>query len=179
VNTFESPTHDTDQLELERKDAQPVAPLKPPEQIEAPRERIPTITVETAADASVGLTFSCVLIPRFDDHYLTGDIATDLPKWMREVCISYGWRMDAVTIRPGYLHWVMTVPLNANPAHFMRVARRQTSEKIFENYPRFSRKNVSNDFWAPGFSVAAGSQVHAVEDIDNFIVQTRRQQGIF
>ena len=37
------------------------------------------------------LTYSCLLIPRFSDHYLTGDVTHDLVKWMKDICISYGW----------------------------------------------------------------------------------------
>ncbi len=173
VNTLELPHNEIEQVE------QDLQTSPPPQRSETPIERVAAPQVESLPATFSGLTFSCVLIPRFDDHYLSGDITDDLPKWMREICISYGWRIDAITIRPGYMHWVMTVPFDSNPAHFMRLARRQTSERIFENYPRFSRKNVSNDFWAPGFSVAAGSQIHTVDEIDNFIAQTRRQQGIF
>jgi REP element-mobilizing transposase RayT len=186
VSSFPPSSNDTEQVELEREDQQTVLrdplPANKPETIaveEASVESLPAIEVESVLNISSGLTFSCVLIPRFDDHYLTGDITGDLQKWMKEVCISYGWHLDAMTIRPGYMHWVMTVPLTANPAHFMRVTRLQTSQKIFEYYPRFKRKNLSNDFWAPSFSVAAGSQPHSMEDIDNFIRQTRSQQGIF
>jgi REP element-mobilizing transposase RayT len=186
VNSFTLSSSETEQVEVEREDRQtdlrdplPVPESKTVGEKEASVERFPAVEVESVPGVSSGLTFSCVLIPRFDDHYLAGDITVDLVNWMREVCISYGWHLDAITIRPGYMHWVMTVPLTANPAHFMRVTRQLTSQKIFENYPRFKRKNLSNDFWAPSFSVAAGGQPHSMEDIDNFIRQTRNQQGIF
>jgi REP element-mobilizing transposase RayT len=186
VNSFTPSPNDTEQVEREREDQQTVLrdPLPVPEPMtigekEVSVERPPSIEVEVVSRVSSGLTFSCVLIPRFDDHYLTGDITGDLQNWMMEICISYGWHLDAITIRPGYMHWVMTVPLTANPANFMRVTRQQTSQKIFDYYPRFKRKNLSNDFWAPSFSVAAGSQPHSMEDIDNFIRQTRSQQGIY
>jgi len=161
------------------RDPLPVSEPKTASGDEASVERKPTIEFASAPSISSGLTFSCVLIPRFDDHYLAGDITVDLLTWMKEVCISYGWHLDAITIRPGYMHWVMTVPLTANPSQFIRVTRLQISQKIFENYPRFKRKNLSSDFWAPSFSVAAGSQPHSMEDVDNFIRQTRSQQGIY
>jgi REP element-mobilizing transposase RayT len=209
VNSFTPSSNETEQIEVEREDRQTVLrdplpslpkanveveqeyqqidlqePLPTPEpktasREEAPVERKPVIEFASAPSISSGLTFSCVLIPRFDDHYLAGDITVDLLTWMKEICISYGWHLDAITIRPGYMHWVMNVPLTANPAHFMRVVRLQISQKIFENYPRFKRKNLSNDFWAPSFSVAAGSQPHSMEEVDNFIRQTRTQQGIY
>ena len=67
------------------------------------------------------LCYSCLLIPRFPDHYLAGDITDCLVEWMKQICISYGWRLGAVVVRPGYLHWVLIVPFNSNPAQFMRL----------------------------------------------------------
>jgi REP element-mobilizing transposase RayT len=125
------------------------------------------------------LSYSCLLIPRFHDHYLTGDITEALVEWMRQICISYGWRLDAITVRPGYLQWVMTVPLTTNPAQFMRLTRKHTSQKIFDDFPRYKRKNMSGDFWAPGYQVAAGNQLLSLESISNFTLAVRRQQGIF
>lgn len=136
------------------------------------------VQVEPAAQNFSELSYVCLLLPRFSDHYLIGDITEELVEWMKQVCISYGWRLDAIAVRPGYLQWVMIVPLNANPAQFMRVIRQQTSQKIFEDFPRFRRQNMSGQFWAPGNFVVAGTQLQTPETINNFILQTRRNQGI-
>ena len=72
----------------------------------------------------------------------------------------------------------MRVPLTANPAHFMKLIRRHTSEKIFEDFPRFKQKNLSGEFWAPGNYVIAGTQLQTSENVNALILQTRRQQGL-
>ncbi len=136
----------------------------------SPAESIPQISSE--------MSFACILIPRFSDHYLAGDIVERLTEWMKQVCVSYGWRLEALSIRPGYMQWVMRVPLNANPAQFMRLTRRHTSGKIFEEFPRFRRENVSGEFWAPGNFVFPGDQLQAPETINTMILQTRRGQGL-
>ena len=136
------------------------------------------VELESAQQIPYEQSFSCLLIPRFPDHYLAGDITEDLPNWVRQICISYSWRLDDIMIRPGHLQWVMTVPLTVNPAQFMRIIRQLSSQKIFEYYPRYSRKNLSGQFWAPGFLVVAGKQFQSMEMISSFIHQTRMQQGI-
>ena len=146
-------------------------PLSPPPVAEELAKTDPVIQ-------SSELSFACLLIPRFSDHHLVGDITEDVEEWMKQICISYGWRLDAIAVRPGYLQWVMIVPLNANPAQFLRIIRQHTSQKIFEDYPRFRRLNISGQFWAPGNFVVAGNQLQTLETINNFILQTRRQQGI-
>jgi REP element-mobilizing transposase RayT len=125
------------------------------------------------------VSYSCLLIPRFHDHHLAGDITEDLVEWMKEICISYSWRLGAIVVRPGYLQWVLTVPLGENPARVMRLARQHTSLKIFDDYPRFKRQNMSGDFWAPGYYVAPGDQLLSLETISSFTLATRKQQGIF
>ena len=136
------------------------------------------IAAESAAPLSSELAFACLLIPRFPDHFLVGDIVDCLTDWMKKACISYGWRLGSIAVRPGNLQWVMHVPLNANPAQFMRLIRRYTSEKIFEDFPRFRQQNISNEFWAPGNFVTPGNQLPTREQVHDYMVQTRRSQGI-
>jgi REP element-mobilizing transposase RayT len=188
VNSFEYVTTETEQVEPEQRETQTV--LRPSVPAPVPEtnleEEMPpvvvgdseTVELESVPQFACDLSYSCLLIPRFSDHYLAGDITEDLPRWIKEICISYGWRLGAIMIRPGYMQWIMTVPLTENPAHFIRITRQLTSTKILENYPRYKRQNLSIDFWAPGFSVAPGNQFQSLENINSFILQTRRNQGI-
>jgi REP element-mobilizing transposase RayT len=189
VNYFEFETTETEQKQRETVETQPDSqtfrPASTPERKPAEKTlpsgpgRNEAVGTETVPQYSYDLSYSCLLIPRFAEHYLVGDITQNLTDWMKQICISYGWRLEAILIRPGYFHWVMTVPMTANPAHFMRLARQQTSMKIFEEFPRYKQKNLSGDFWAPGYFVAAGNQLQSAESINNFIVSTRKYQGIF
>jgi REP element-mobilizing transposase RayT len=138
-----------------------------------------TIEQEAFSTFPCDLSYSCLLIPRFSTHYLTGDITEYLAEWMRQICVSYGWRLDAIVVRPGYIQWVITVPPSANPAQFIRLTRKHTSQKIFDEFPRFKLLNMSGDFWAPGYYVTSGNQLLSLDSISNFTVMTRRQQGIY
>lgn len=187
MNTDKSSSVETEQIQREQKEAPPTPPIWVP--VPAPKvervEQTPPMVESVATDMgeaspqySSELSFVCLLIPRFSDHYLVGDITESLVEWMKQVCISYGWRLEAISIRPGYLQWVMRVPLTANPAHFMRLIRRHLSEKVFEDFPRFKQKNLSGEFWAPGNYVISGTQLQTTEDINALILQTRRHQGL-
>jgi len=196
VISFEYVTLETEQLQFEQKGSQieqgelqtilrpsvtaPGAEIKLEEQnLSTDRGVSEIVELESEPQISYELSYSCLLIPRFPDHYLAGDITEDLPNWVRQICISYSWRLDEIMIRPGHLQWVMTVPLTVNPAQFMRIIRQLSSQKIFEYYPRYSRKNLSGQFWSPGFLVVPGKQLQSMEVISNFILQTRKQQGIY
>ena len=153
-------------------------PSQSMEQVPPPVESASVEIGESSPQFSPELSFVCLLIPRFSDHYLVGDIIEALTEWMKQISISYGWRLDAISIRPGYIQWVIRVQPNTSPAQFMRLIRRHTSQKIFEDFPRFKQKNVSGEFWAPGNYVVPGNQLQIAEQVNEFILQTRRYQGM-
>jgi len=189
VNSFESASPETEQMRREQKESQfDTAPRVNNTVPDTKREEErPSTNQKSDGDVELeafprdpyDLSYACLLIPRFSDHYLTGDITLSLPVWMKEICVSYGWRLESIVIRPGYLQWVITVPPAANPAHILRITRQQTSLKILSEFPRYKLQNLSGDFWAPGYSIISGKQVQTPELISSFIQLTRKQQGIY
>jgi REP element-mobilizing transposase RayT len=189
MNSAEHEWTDTEQGQREssqpQTDLQVESPASLPEIKRTEEERIASAPGEAQeVEASVQqypaeVSYSCLLIPRFHDHHLAGDITEDLAVWVKEICISYGWRLNVIVVRPGYVQWVLTVPLTENPARVMRLVRQHTSVKIFDDYPRFKRQNMSGDFWAPGYYIAPGDQMLSLETISSFTLATRKQQGIF
>lgn len=189
MNSFESPSNELEHKQREQKETQTAprieTPVPTPEMKPEERHLSPgpgsseAVEPEPFSQYSHDLSYSCLLIPRFSDHYLAGDITESLSEWMRQICVSYGWRLDAIVVRPGYLQWIITVPPTANPSQVMRLTRRHTSQKIFDEFPRFKQKNMSGDFWAPGYYVAPGNQLLSLEVISNFTLATRKQQGIY
>jgi REP element-mobilizing transposase RayT/DNA-binding NarL/FixJ family response regulator len=143
-----------------------------------PAEEGRNIVLEPVSASVYNLTYACLLIPRFVHHYLTGDLAERLSEWMPEICIAFGWRLEFISVRPDYLHWLANVPPAASPSYMMRVIRQRISEKIFEEFPRFKKENPSGDFWAPGHMIMGGTQPAPAQVIKDFIQQTRRRQGI-
>jgi len=123
------------------------------------------------------LSYTCLLIPRFTTHYLIGDIVDDLPVRMKQICISFGWNLEFLSLKAEHMQWTLRVPPAVAPGYFMKLIREHTSKHIFENYVRFKKENSSNDFWAPGYLVILGSQPHPVEMIRRFTRLTRQQQG--
>lgn len=124
------------------------------------------------------LSYTCLLIPRFSSHYLIGDMALRLPEWIQQICVSFGWRLEFVDVKPDLLQWGISVPPSTSTGYFMRSIRQKTSLFIFEDFPRVRRENVANDFWAPGYLICNGIQPHPIDVIRAFIQQTRQQQGI-
>lgn len=135
--------------------------------------------VQIHSQNSYSLSYACVLVPRFNEHYLMGDIVDYLTEWMLDICISYGWQLKHISIEPAYLHWVMAVNITSYPTKFMKLIRKHTSEKILENFPRFRAKNVSSDFWAPWYYVGTGELPFSHKVIMGFLAQVRKQQGLY
>lgn len=136
------------------------------------------MVLEPVSPAVYNLDYACLLVPRFTHHHLTGDLSEQLGKWVPEICVAFGWRLEYISIRPEHLQWIVNVPPATSPGYLMRILRQHTSEKIFADFPRYAKENPSGDFWAPGYLIMGGSQPPPAQLIKDFIAQTRHRQGI-
>ncbi len=134
--------------------------------------------LEPVSPALYNLTYACLLVPRFNHHHLTGDLAERLSIWLSQICIAFGWRLEYIAVRPDYLQWIVNVPPSTSPGYLMRIVRQQTSERIFSEFPRLKRENPSGDFWAPGYLIMGGKQPHPPKLVKDYIKQTRKRQGL-
>lgn len=136
------------------------------------------ILLEPASPAMANLAYACLLIPRFDTHHLVGDTAERLTEWVPQVCIAFGWRLEHLAVRPDYLQWVARVPPSTAPGYIMRIIRQQTSDRMFNEFPRFRKDNPSGDFWAPGYLIMGSPDPHPQKLVRDFIKHTRERQGL-
>jgi CheY-like chemotaxis protein/REP element-mobilizing transposase RayT len=136
------------------------------------------IVLEPVSPSVYNLDYACLLVPRFPQHHLIGDLSDCLPEWVRETCIAFAWRLEYISVRPEYLLWNVNVPPATSPAYLMRIMRQRISVKIFDDFPRFIKENPSGDFWAPGYLIMGGAQPAPVQVVKEFIAQTRQRQGI-
>jgi REP element-mobilizing transposase RayT len=135
------------------------------------------IVLEPASAGVYHLTYACLLVPRFSEHHLTGEVADKLSEWMPILCVAFGWRLEFLAVRPEYLQWVANVPPATSPGYVMRVMRQQTSEKILRSFPRLKTDNLADDFWAPGYLIMGGAQPHPSQLVKDYIRQVRQRQG--
>jgi REP element-mobilizing transposase RayT len=110
-------------------------------------------------------------------HQLTGDLAEGLSEWVGQLCMAYGWRLEHLSVSPETLQWIIRAAPTVSPAVLMETLRQQTSERIFDHFPKIRQENPSGDFWAPGYLIM--TQIDSVSDavIQNFIHQIRQYQG--
>ena len=158
---------------------------KEPEEVDLSETRPSSITdtarkivLESASPSVYNLDYACLLLPRFTNHHLTGDLSELLSDWVPQICIAFSWRLEYISVRPDYLLWVVNVPPATSPGYLMQILRRHTSENIFNDFPRFTKENPSGDFWASGYLIMGGSQPPPAQLIKDFIIQTRQRQGI-
>lgn len=136
------------------------------------------IVLEPLKQNPYEISYTCLLLPRLDSHYLLGEVADHLQAVIKQISTSYGWHLEFLSVKPEYLHWAIRVPPSTSTTHVINVVRKQTSQQLFLDFPRFKRENQSDDFWAPGYLIFWGSQPHPIEIVQRYILQTRKQQGI-
>jgi REP element-mobilizing transposase RayT len=182
--TVEHVVEDLDATMPSKARRRPDTPIRKPTPGELDETRPHSITevagrvmLEPISPGLYNLTYACLLVPRFSNHYLTGDIADRLSEWLPQICVAFGWRLEYLAVRPEYIQWVLNVPPATSPGYLMRIVRQQTSEKIFTEFPRMKKENPSGDFWAPGYLIMGGSQPHPPQLVKDYIKQTRSRQG--
>jgi len=124
------------------------------------------------------LNYACLLIPRMPRHKIIGSLRARLEHWIRDVAIASGWRLDYLTIRPEYLHWITSAPPNLAPLTIIRQVENYTSTLIFQEFPQFALENPSQHFWAPGYVLASEFDPFTPVVIEGFIDHIRQAQGI-
>ncbi len=144
----------------------------------AANEAAGRIVLEPVSAGVYHLSYACLLVPRFTSHYLTGDIADRISEWLTNICISFGWRLEYLAVRPEYLQWIVNVPPATSPGYLMRVVRQHTSDKILAEFPLLRKENPSGDFWAPGYLIMGGTQPHPAQLVKDYMKQIRQRQGI-
>ena len=185
AQTVEHVVEDLDATMPSKSKQRPETPVRRPGTGELDETRPHSITevagrvmLEPITAGLYNLTYACLLVPRFTSHYLTGDISDRLSEWLPQICVAFGWRLEYLAVRPEYVQWVLNVPPATSPGYLMRIMRQQTSEKIFNEFPRLTRENPSGDFWAPGYLIMGGTQPHPPALVKNYIKDTRTRQGI-
>lgn len=154
-----------------------------PEEIDATRlspttEASRKMSLEPVTAGMYHLTYACLFVPRFSHHYMTGDLADKLSEWLPNICVSFGWRLESLAVRPEYLQWVVNVQPNTSPGFVMRMMRQHTNDKIFQTFGRIKKENPSGDFWAPGYLIMGGSNPHPPQLVRDYIKQIRIRQGL-
>ncbi|MCL4559321.1 MAG: IS200/IS605 family transposase [Chloroflexi bacterium] len=135
-------------------------------------------TPEPVSADFYNLTYTCVLAPRFPNHFLVGDLAARLGQWCPQICLAFGWRLEGLSIRPGHLQCIFRLSPATSPGSLMRTFRQQTTQRIFTDFPNLHAENASGDFWAPGYMILSQAQIPSSTLLRDFIAQTRQRQGL-
>lgn len=161
----------------------PLGPEPPIDPLEDTRPNVvSTITslaqLEPASPALSLLNYTCVLVPRLPQHFLTGELADQMAVWVQQLCLAFGWRLEGISIRPEYLQWTVQVAPAISPGNLIRIVRQRTSMHVFGSYPHLADQNPSGDFWATGYLIVSGAQPPSAQLLRDYIAQTRKRQGV-
>lgn len=143
----------------------------------------PTNTVEppeppadVVALSDFRFQYTCLLIPRDPQCFLAQDLSERLSFLLPQLHLEYGWHLTGIAVRPQYLLWAISLPLDACPVDVIQEIRRRTSTHLLANFPELRNSDPQLDFWAPGYLALSGGSSPSVGMIYDFIKQTRTNQ---
>jgi REP element-mobilizing transposase RayT len=132
------------------------------------------VLLEPVNPEAYDLSYTCLLIPGQPLHQLNGDLAKLLPQWLQEICTSYNWQIEFITVNPNYFQWGLRVIPSTQTGQFMQKIRNETSELILSTFVNIRNKISTNNFWASGYLVVLGTRPHPKEMIEQYIRLSRR-----
>lgn len=105
------------------------------------------VAEETVCDVTL------YLAPQATRHFLVGDLAQQLRRWLPEICQTYGWELAGLSVRPDYLRWTLADFPEVLTREMLQIVRAKTSQRILRVYPSLREGEPRDDFWAPGYLV--------------------------
>ncbi len=165
-------------------------PEPEPEPISMPQDWIPETAMEAAqlpflegrpelstpAPAPIRLSLFTVLVPRFPEHQLTGELAERIQAWTTRLCMAWDWTAERVDVRPDRLEVTLTLPPEESPAHAIQELRDGLSERVLRSFPELLPDLPSRRFWASACLLRAGPAA-PLADVEAFLRETRLAQA--
>jgi REP element-mobilizing transposase RayT len=97
---------------------------------------------------------------------------------MKEIYTSYGWRLEFLEANPDYLRWAASIPPTIALSEHIDIIRKETSKRLFDDFPPYKQENLSNDYWAPGFLIMGGKKAISDQLIVEYTRQSRQKYGL-
>ncbi len=124
-----------------------------------------------AMDEVADVTF--YLVPRLAHHYLLGELSHRLRRWVPKICQAFSWRLDFLSVRPDYLKWTLSDFPEAGIKEMLQIIRRQTSDRIFRDFPSLQVENQTGDYWSPSYLVDKENRYFSTQALMSFVSKTR------
>ena len=128
-------------------------------------------TVGVEIPVASAITF--YLAPRQTKHFLIGGLSRQLRTWMPELCQTYGWELDLLSIRPDYLKWTLRDFPESLTRDMLQTVREKTSLWIFRVFPNLKEGADSPDFWSPGYLVDSQNRDFTTRALMAHVAQNR------
>ena len=121
----------------------------------------------------VATTITFYLAPRQTKHFLIGGLSRQLRTLMPELCETYGWELDLLSVRPDYLKWTLRDFPESLTRDMLQTVREKTSYSIFRVFPNLKEGADSPDFWAPGYLVDNQNRDFTTQALMAYVAQDR------
>jgi len=126
--------------------------------------------------SALRLSYCCVLVPRHPKQYLARALADHAASILPQLHLSRGWRVTGISVRPQYMQWIISLPLDTCPVDAIQEIRQRTSAYFYKTIPELAPAGVNRDFWAQGYLMMSGSQPLSPDIIQELIKRSHPAQ---
>jgi CheY-like chemotaxis protein len=123
--------------------------------------------------------YTFLIFPANPTQFITRDLAVQCNRQLPLILKSFGWQLNAISVRPLYLQWSALVPPMCNLSEKLSDIRLQLNTLFFNNNPSLLQSNPDGDFWMSGYLGISGLQPPSNRMVNDFLSLYRKteQQG--
>ncbi len=120
--------------------------------------------------------YTFLIFPANPTQFITRDLAVQCNRQLPLILKSYGWQLNAISVRPLYLQWSALVPPSCNIAEKLSDIRLQLNTLFFNTFPDLLRANPDGDFWMSGYLGVSGSTPPSNRMVNDFLALYRQTE---
>ena len=115
--------------------------------------------------------YHLVWIPKYRRKILTGEVARELEKLLREVVEKSGMEIISLSIQPDHVHVFLSAPPRFAPAEIVNLLKGYTSRKLRERFPELKAVHPRS-LWVRSYYVGTAGHV-SQETIKRYIEEAQ------
>jgi len=102
-----------------------------------------------------------VFCPKYRHQVLTEIVEVELKRIIADICVHYGWAIQAIEIMPDHVHLFVQIEPGTAPAEVAKTIKSITAIQLFTLFPNLKRtKFWGSGLWSRGTYYGSVGQVN-------------------
>jgi putative transposase len=104
------------------------------------------MTTKRTSHSVYNLNYHIVLVTKYRNQVLIGDIETFVKERIGDICLQYGWELLELEVLPEHVHLFVSAPPKIAPSRIAATLKSILAVDVFRAFPTLKKRR----FWGSG-----------------------------